>query len=555
MTLSSADGCTSDDAVDGGIQGKAPNRVHPVVWIAIGVAVFAAVFLFADLFGLIDVGKPPSAASLSGHAAESPTSVPTVPATDLASVAEQSGPSTTTAASKSRENWWERDSIFEGVSARSNTSNATATTSGAPLASHGEPKGQIIWDNEPAGGSPLSPSDTRFDAARVNLISDAEKSVVAIRNGTKQGSGFVVDASGIIVTNYHVIEGATGVEVEFSGGESFAAAGWVGISPDIDLALIQCSMPNNTRPLVLAERLPVKTEAVFALGSPLGLEGTVSSGIVSGIRTDSLPGRSGKDTVLIQSTAPISHGSSGGPLINTEGKVIGVNTMSLVEGQNLNFAVSSRHVADLVKAAAKVGQLWSKLPPPRPDPEAIARAEEDRQRRLVQEKAKEAVAGLQSSLDERNKRQVVEGELNRIVARAGDLERAISVIEAEGTVLTQQRGQVVAAREGIFHRGREVEDQIAILQSNLQQCRMLLNAAIINQLEDRIALRRAQMAEIEAQLYRLSQSHTDLKAQMVSLGREAGDLQGQINYKASQRDQLKAERAALRSRYDEIRGN
>ncbi len=554
----------SSAGAEHGLQGEAPKGIHPVVWMSIGVAAFAAVFLIADLFGLIDVGKPPSAASLSGHAAESPASTPTLPSTDLGRGGDRSRPSNSTAVSKSRENWWDRGAIVEDAVTRSKTSNETAANPSVPLSLRDERMERSVWDDEPTGGTPLvaGASNTSLDAAKADLISKAERSVVAIRSsvsgGTKQGSGFVVDTSGIIATNYHVIEGARWVEVAFPGGESFSAIGWLSISPGKDLALIKCQLPIDSHSAALASKLPDRTERVFALGSPLGLEGTVTDGIVSAIRSGAIVGYD-KDAVMIQMTAPISPGNSGGPLINRAGQVVGVNSLSRLGGQNLNFAVSSQHVADLLKAAAKVGQPWSKLPSPRPDPVAIANAERERQKRKEGERVRTGVAAVATAIKESQQQQIEnstrQGELDRIVVRVGQLEGAISVIEAEGTALTQNRGQVMATAAGVFQRGRQVEDQIANLQGQLQQCWMLLNAAIINQLDDRVALRRAQMAEIEAQLSNLGQLHSDLETQIASLDREARDLLGQINYKTVQRNQLIAEREALRRRYDEIRGN
>ena len=86
-------------------------------------------------------------------------------------------------------------------------------------------------------------------------------------------------------------------------------------------------------------------------------------------------------------TAPISPGNSGGPFVNGEGQVVGVNTFGLLGGHNLNFAVSSQHVVELLNAGAKVGQPWSKLPAPKPDPGALAQTEVDRQKRIEEQRA------------------------------------------------------------------------------------------------------------------------------------------------------------------------
>ena len=149
-----------------------------------------------------------------------------------------------------------------------------------------------------------------------------------------QGSGFLVSKNGHVVTNYHVIKNGASAVIKLPDGAFFAVDGVLASNKDRDVAIIKAH-GNNFRPLTLGDsnRLQVGEEVV-AIGNPLSLESTVSNGIVSAIRTVEEEG--GK---FLQVTAPISPGSSGGPLFNMAGEVVGITTSHLIGGQNLNFAI------------------------------------------------------------------------------------------------------------------------------------------------------------------------------------------------------------------------
>jgi WD40 repeat protein len=197
--------------------------------------------------------------------------------------------------------------------------------------------------------------------SRADLIEQAEASVVRINYsgeaGSGHGSGFVVDSSGLIVTNHHVISQAQEAQVVFRDGSIAEVLGVVAVSRDADVALIR--IESNGLELVAlptANAVPRKGEVVLALGSPKGLDFSVTEGSVSGIRKPSeiseiaprIGERAGTETTWIQTTAPISSGNSGGPLLNMNGEVVGVNTWTLSSGQNLNFAVSVEAVRSLL---------------------------------------------------------------------------------------------------------------------------------------------------------------------------------------------------------------
>jgi len=154
------------------------------------------------------------------------------------------------------------------------------------------------------------------------------------------GTGFIVMAEGVVITNYHVIEGAHDAQVKLKNGETFDKVRVVDYDKRRDIAVLQVRATDL--PMVM---LGESTEAeigddVLTIGNPKGLEHTVSTGIISARRTD-VKGLEG--TMVFQMTAPISPGSSGGPLYNSRGEVIGITTAQVKEGQNLNFAVDFKY--------------------------------------------------------------------------------------------------------------------------------------------------------------------------------------------------------------------
>lgn len=156
-----------------------------------------------------------------------------------------------------------------------------------------------------------------------------------------QGSGFFVRPD-IVATNFHVIKGAAQVYVKIVGqAKEYGATTVIGVDRETDLALVRVGGV-RARPLPLgAGRRIVAGDAAYALGNPKGFEGTISSGLVSGVRRDG-------DLRLLQFDAAISPGSSGGPVLDERGEVIGVASLFFREGQNLNFAVHVSHLTDLL---------------------------------------------------------------------------------------------------------------------------------------------------------------------------------------------------------------
>ena len=173
-----------------------------------------------------------------------------------------------------------------------------------------------------------------------------------------QGSGFIIDKSGYIVTNNHVVAGADTIKVILKDDTEYDAK-IVGRDPVTDIALIKVAAKNNlpTVPMGSSEKLRVG-EWVAAIGSPFGLEHTVTAGIVSA------KGRvigSGPYDDFIQTDASINPGNSGGPLINMRGEIIGINTMIIAGGSGIGFAIPIDQAKDVIaqlKAGGEVTRGW-----------------------------------------------------------------------------------------------------------------------------------------------------------------------------------------------------
>src|SRR5262245_18963690 len=180
-----------------------------------------------------------------------------------------------------------------------------------------------------------------------------------------QGSGFVIDESGYVVTNYHVVAGATDIDVSFSNKESMKGR-VIGTDQATDVALLK--VDDDARaltPVELGNSEDVQVgDSVVAIGNPFGLERSITAGIVSALqRTIESPAQSPIDRV-IQTDAPINRGNSGGPLLNAAGQVIGVNTQIATDSSSseagnvgIGFAVPINTVRDVVDQLERRGRV------------------------------------------------------------------------------------------------------------------------------------------------------------------------------------------------------
>jgi len=162
-----------------------------------------------------------------------------------------------------------------------------------------------------------------------------------------QGTGFFMAPGDCFLTNYHVLAQAVRAEVRTAEGRCYPVRGVVAADPDWDLvAAAVASFPEGIAGLNISRAVPEVGERVAVVGSPLGLEHTLSDGVVSAIRRTS-------GGHYLQISAPVSTGSSGSPVINMKGEVVGIASLQVIKGQNLNFAVpGSRALALQEKAVA-----------------------------------------------------------------------------------------------------------------------------------------------------------------------------------------------------------
>ncbi|MBZ0155430.1 MAG: S1C family serine protease [Alphaproteobacteria bacterium] len=188
------------------------------------------------------------------------------------------------------------------------------------------------------------------------------------------GSGFTVDPSGIVVTNYHVVsewkkERGNNLFIKMENGGYFVAEKLIAFDEENDFAIIKIDARELPVLNLAPNYKPQQGERIVVIGSPLGLETTVSDGIISSVRGE-----------LIQITAPISTGNSGSPVFNSQGDVIGIATFLIKGGQNLNFAIPVKLVSKMLddykkgKIASTAGKDFSPTPPPslshKPNPTA-----------------------------------------------------------------------------------------------------------------------------------------------------------------------------------------
>jgi hypothetical protein len=175
------------------------------------------------------------------------------------------------------------------------------------------------------------------------IAARAMPAIVTIRGDRSMGAGFVVRENGWIATNFHVIAGAPELTVVLSDQSEHPVIEVLAFDEDRDLAVIRIHAPRRLPQLSLGDSAAVQPgDPVVAIGHPLGLADTVSNGLVSAVRVVD------PALTLLQISAPIAQGSSGGPLFNDRGEVIGVAAAVSTQGQNLNFGVPSGYLRKLL---------------------------------------------------------------------------------------------------------------------------------------------------------------------------------------------------------------
>jgi serine protease Do len=160
-----------------------------------------------------------------------------------------------------------------------------------------------------------------------------------------QGSGFILDHRGFILTNYHVVAGGNSILVRLSDGRELHGR-LIGGDPKYDIALVQIQA-SNLRPVILGDSDRIKVgQWSIAIGSPFGLENTLTVGVISATGRRGLSQNSPGD--FIQTSAAINPGNSGGPLLDIRGRVVGVTSMQISEGQGISFAIPINKVREII---------------------------------------------------------------------------------------------------------------------------------------------------------------------------------------------------------------
>jgi len=177
------------------------------------------------------------------------------------------------------------------------------------------------------------------------------------------GSGFVIDKAGHIVTNYHVVQGASLIQVSFSNNERFKAK-VVGVDPSTDVAVLKVNVKSRAlKTLTLGNSDDVRVgDQVIAIGNPFGLDRSVTAGIVSAVQRRIEAPNNLSIAHVIQTDAALNHGNSGGPLLNAQGEVIGVNAQIETGGQTqgnvgIGFAIPINTVKAVVAELIKHGKV------------------------------------------------------------------------------------------------------------------------------------------------------------------------------------------------------
>lgn len=206
----------------------------------------------------------------------------------------------------------------------------------------------LIEDVEKQNNIELSELKTQLENIDVSsdftaIVDDVINSVVSVIAGSTQGSGAVISANGYIVTNYHVVQGASSIKVLTYSGQLHDAA-FIGAETTTDLAVLKVNA--NLPKLDFADSDSVKVgEKVIALGNPGGFDFSVTEGIISAVHRTGPNGLS----IYLQTDVPVNPGNSGGPLVNKNGKIVGINNFKITGFESLAFAIESNTVKQVTE--------------------------------------------------------------------------------------------------------------------------------------------------------------------------------------------------------------
>ncbi|MEA2634269.1 MAG: hypothetical protein QOH92_1036 [Chloroflexota bacterium] len=246
-----------------------------------------------------------------------------------------------------------RRGLLVAVAALTVAGGAGSGAVAAALVAHAAPPTAVT-----AGTATTVQSTSTSPATAESIYKQVSAGVVTITsnvgNGQAIGSGIVLDTSGDILTNAHVIAGARQMQVTLSNGQTVTAT-LVGSNSSADLAVIRVSVPaSSLHPVTLGNSDSVQIgDMVYAIGSPFGLSGSLTEGIVSNLNQGGSASTGASMSGLIQTDAAINPGNSGGPLVNTQGQVIGINNSieSPVDGNvGVGFAIPINQVKQILSS-------------------------------------------------------------------------------------------------------------------------------------------------------------------------------------------------------------
>lgn len=251
---------------------------------------------------------------------------------------------------------------FGAISAGLVGKNETVTrtiTNATPASSGNNGQGIVneIYEKQGAGVGFITASGVSGAASPFDPYGQSQ-------GGTATGSGFLIDTEGHMVTNHHVIDGASKITVTIGDNDNVYEAEVVGDDPSTDLALLKVDAPSDAmHALKLGDSEDLKVgDPVVAIGNPFGLDRTVTTGIISALQREIQSTNNYSISNVIQTDAAINPGNSGGPLINAEGEVIGVNSQIATGSSGggnvgIGFAVPAATVKDVVDQIQKTGEV------------------------------------------------------------------------------------------------------------------------------------------------------------------------------------------------------
>jgi hypothetical protein len=207
------------------------------------------------------------------------------------------------------------------------------------------------------------------------IVDQSSSAVVRIEAGdSKVGTGFIIDPKGIVATNLHVIQGEAEIKVRTKDGAQYPVMSIAGMDKDHDLALVRIYPKQALHTVRLGDSNQVAAgDKIYAIGNPLGVfDYTITDGLISQVRPLAA------DLTLLQISAAISPGSSGGPLFNQFGEVIGVTTAIITQGQSINLAVPANYLRPLIAQPSQIAlEEFAKATKEQEPPDERSKASDD----------------------------------------------------------------------------------------------------------------------------------------------------------------------------------